>query len=98
MDMDPILGLSGHKAQWSVGPIVQKLPRLGQFLVDIEGVQGSRVAHGEGSPVCLQRPSVCRKERSTSVIGSDPITRLTAEMVTVARLSVITTESVSRPD
>jgi len=43
-------------------------------------------------------PSVCRNARSTSAIGSEPITRLTALSKTVARLSVITTESLNTPD
>jgi hypothetical protein len=40
---------------------------------------------------------VCRRAISTSVIGKVPITRSIATSATVARLSVMTTESVSSP-
>ena len=46
----------------------------------------------------LYKPSVCFKALSIAFIGSLPITRSTAISVMVAKLSVITTESVSNPE
>ena len=51
-------------------------------------------------PKAGQRQSahVCRKARSISGIGIEPMTRSTAATATVATLSTITPESPSRPD
>ena len=43
------------------------------------------------------RPSVCRSAASTPVIGIRPMARSISESAIVARLSVITMESVSSP-
>ena len=45
----------------------------------------------------IYSPSVCRRALSTSLIGKVPMTRSIATSAIVARLSVATTESVSKP-
>ena len=47
---------------------------------------------------CAYKSNVCRRDLSTSVIGSVTMTRSIATSAIVARLSVITTESVSKPE
>ncbi len=46
----------------------------------------------------VYNPKVCRKPTSIAGIGMTPMTRSIAALAMVAMLSVITTESVSKPD
>lgn len=62
--------------------------------------EGPAPAGGELAPPqeSVYRFSVCRRAVSTSVIGRMPTIRSITTSAMVARLSVITTESVSSPD
>jgi len=52
----------------------------------------------ENLQVLVNNPKVCLNALSTSLIGIFPITRSTATSERVARLSVITTESLNKPE